>query len=218
MNTTDAPAPPNDADNRPIADVSQQRIARVYAEALLAAALKRNEAENVLAELNALEQRVQRPNPIMAAFFTSGVISRDNKARTIRTVFENRSSELLVNFLLVLNDHDRLNLLRAIHAAYQKLLDERAGRMYVQVRSAVPLAGDQADKLRSELRATFQREPQLETRVDPELLGGLVVQLGDWVYDGSVRTRLQHLKNQILMESSHAIQGGRDRFSIKDGD
>jgi F-type H+-transporting ATPase subunit delta len=153
----------------------------------------------------------------MAAFFTSGVVSRSKKAKAIRHAFENRASELLTNFLLVLNDHDRLDLLRVVDTAYRELLEERAGHVRVHVLSAVPLLAEQADKLRRELRETFHREPVLEAKVDPDLLGGLVVQLGDWVYDGSVRTRLQNLKHQILMESSHEIQGGRDRFGSQDG-
>jgi len=217
MSTTDTPAPLTEAEYRHDADVSLQRIGKVYAEALLGAALKRGEAENILAEFDRLERDVRGTSPLMAAFFSSGVVSRNKKAKAIRDAFTNRASELLTNFLLVLNDHDRLDLLRVIHTAYRELLEERAGRMRVQVLSAVPLLAEQAEKLRRELRETIYREPVLEPKVDPDLLGGMIVQLGDWVYDGSVRTRLQQLKNQILMESSHEIQGGRDRFGSKNG-
>jgi F-type H+-transporting ATPase subunit delta len=157
---------------------------------------------------------VLKASPLLATFLTSGVISRDSKARAIRAAFDGRSSELLTNLLLVLNDHDRLDLLRAIHRSYKELSDERAGKMRVTVRSAAPLAQDQVDKLRRELKETFHKEPILETAVEPDLLGGLVVQMGDWVFDGSVQTRLESIKNQILTRSSHEIQGGRDRFSI----
>ena len=57
-----------------------------------------------------------------------------------------------------------------------------------------------------------QIEPLLEEKVEPELLGGLVVRIGDWVYDASVRTRLDEIRNQLIERSSHGIASGRDRF------
>ena len=81
------------------------------------------------------------------------------------------------------------------------------------MRSAVPLDEGQLERLRQELRADFRREPILTAVVDPELLGGLVVRVGDWVYDASVRTRIETVRNQLIERSSHEIQLGRDRFS-----
>ena len=69
-----------------------------------------------------------------------------------------------------------------------------------------------------QLRDLWQREPILESAVDPDLLGGLVVQVGDWLYDASVRTQLETLRNQLITRSSHEIQSGRDRFSSPVGD
>jgi F-type H+-transporting ATPase subunit delta len=117
-----------------------------------------------------------------------------------------------------LNDHERLDLLRPIVAAFRELRDQRAGRMRVQVRSAVPLPDDQREQLLQQLRATFHTEPLLETQVDDDLLGGLVVRVGDWLYDHSVRSQLETLRDQIIARSSYEIQSGRDRFSTADGD
>jgi F-type H+-transporting ATPase subunit delta len=113
----------------------------------------------------------------------------------------------------VLNDHDRLELLRPVLAAYRALLDRRAHRLPVLVRSAVPLADDQRQRLENELRETFHYQPVLQTRVEPELLGGMVVEAGDWLYDASVRTRIQTIRNQLMERSNYEIQSGRNRFS-----
>src|SRR5262249_19237563 len=144
----------------------------------------------------------------------SGAIGRGHKATVIQSLFGSRASELFVNFLLVLNDHERLDLIRPILAAYRDLRDERAGRMRVQVRTVVPLPDDQRQRLLHQLRESFHKEPLLETRLDPDLLGGMVVRVGDWVYDSSVRQRLETIRNQIIARSSHEIQSGRNRFSI----
>ena len=119
----------------------------------------------------------------------------------------------MLNFLLVLNDHDRLELLRSIRLSYRDLLEERTGKVRVLVRSAVPLPEDQKERLLRELGDTLHREPVLDMTVDPELLGGLVVQVGDWLYDASVKNRLETIRDDLVQRSSHEVQVGRDRFS-----
>jgi F-type H+-transporting ATPase subunit delta len=195
------------------ADVGSQRVARIYAEALLNAAAKQQQADAVFEELDALVRDVFPADPTIEAFLASSAISRERKAGILRSVFGGRVSELFLNFLLVLNSHDRLYLLRPMREAARALRDQRAHRMRVWVRSAVPLADGQRERLKVQLQETFHQEPILETGVDPNLLGGLVVQVGDWVYDGSVRTQLETIQHQLIARSSHEIQSGRDRFS-----
>jgi F-type H+-transporting ATPase subunit delta len=195
-----------------VLDVNTQRIAKVYAEALLAAADKQGQADEIREELDELAGKFFEADPRAQAFLTSGAISRSRKAEVIRNVFSGRASELFVNFLLVLNDQDRTDLLRAVGRAYGELCENRAGRVRVQVRSAVPLADDQRTRLVEQLRTTFGKEPVLDTRVEPDLLGGMVVRVGDWLYDYSLRSRLEDLRNQLIARSSHEIQSQRDRF------
>jgi F-type H+-transporting ATPase subunit delta len=85
--------------------------------------------------------------------------------------------------------------------------------MRVKVRAAAPLSSDQETKLKAELRDTFRLEPILDVGIDPTLLGGMVVQVGDWRYDGTVIARLDQLRNQLLVKSNDQIQSRRDRFS-----
>lgn len=196
-----------------VADVATQRVARVYAEALLNAADKRGEGDAVLEELEAMIGQVFKADPLCESFFSSSAIGREKKERAIQSAVAGRVSEVFANFLGVLNKHDRLDLLRPILAAARQLRDERARRIRVQVRTAVPLPDDQADKLRREIRDFFQREPILETQVEPELLGGVVVRVADWLYDASVRTEIDKIRTELLARGSHEIQSGRDRFS-----
>jgi F-type H+-transporting ATPase subunit delta len=195
------------------ADASAQRIARVYAEALLDEAMKRGEAAEILAELEALRRDVAGADPLLANFFLGGLIGRDQRDKTLRTAFEGRASELLLNFLYAVNDHDRLDLLGPIVTSYRKLLDERTGRIRVVVRSAFPLDDEQRRRIADGIRSRVGREPELDESVDPDLIGGLVLQVGDFLYDASLRTRLGVLLNQVIERSSHEIQAGRDRFS-----
>ena len=194
-------------------DVGSQRIGKVYAEALLDAAEKTNQASEILGEFDALVVDLFRRDPQVEQFFAASAIGRDRKQEILEKTFVGRASDLFVKFLFVLNRHDRLDLIRAVHAAYRELFDERAGRIRVQVKSAVPLAADQAEVLRQEIRAKFAKEPVLDARVDPDLIAGMVVQVGDWRLDSSVQSRLRNIHDQLVERSSHEIQSRRDRFS-----
>jgi F-type H+-transporting ATPase subunit delta len=210
---TDPHAPSTDQQDQHFADVSAQRIAKVYAEALLAAAEKRGQVDAVLEELASLVQDLFKADPQFEKFLASGVISRDRKAATLQKIFQGRASEVVFNFLMVLNKHERLGLLRAVLAAYRELCDARARRIRVQVRSAVPLPSDQRDMLIRDLREVFHLEPVLDEQVDTELLGGMVVRVGDWLYDASVSTALANMQKELIARSSHEIQSRRNRFS-----
>ena len=205
------------ADFPATADVGAQRVAEVYAEALLNAAANQGQADSILGDLQSLLAEVFQAAPEFEAFLKSGAIGRDRKAEVIRSAFENRASPLMTNFLLVLNDHERLDLLRPILVAARDLADQRAKRVRVRVRSAVPLPNDQRERLSQQIRDSLQLEPIVETEVDTDILGGLVVQVGDWQYDASVRTQLDILRSQLFERSSHEIQSRRDRFCSTDG-
>jgi F-type H+-transporting ATPase subunit delta len=222
MNPRDAHLPQSTANGAPlhptVLDVGTQRVAKVYAEAILRAADLRHQGDEILEMLDSLVNDVLRADPRLEAFLSSGAIGKQAKAAVIHSVFSGRASELFIHSLSVLNDHERLDLLRPIVAAYRELRDQQAGRMRVQVRSAVPLPDDQRERLLQQLRETFHKEPLLETQVDQDLLGGMVVRVGDWLYDHSVRTQLETMRDQIMARSNYEIQSGRDRFSSANGD
>jgi F-type H+-transporting ATPase subunit delta len=190
---------------QPTAGLSEQRIARVYAEALLNAAEGADAVEDIREELRQVVQELFRAAPQFEEFLASGIISRDNKEKVIRSAFDGKASEMFFHFLLVLARHDRLNILRSILQAYNQLLDQRRRRIPVQVRSAVPLSEDQVSRLRDELRETFGLEPVMHAQVDPAILGGLVVRVGDFVFDRSVRNELNAIQKQLLSRSSSEI-------------
>ncbi len=177
------------------------RLARVYAAALMAAAGDR--ADAVGEELDALVADVLAGRPEVERFLASGAVSRKAKAAVLEAAFGSGVSDVLRNFLGVLNQNNRLGLLRAIAAAYRRLRDEAAGRVRVTVTTAVPLTDEQAQKLRQTLSARLKAEPILEARTDPDLLGGLVVRVGDRVYDTSVRTRLETLRNHLMASGTY---------------
>jgi len=192
---------------------SERRVARVYAEALLIVAEQRGQAEEIGRELQALVTDVFAKVPQVERALSSPVIKRSAKVPVLEQAFKGSASDLLFNFLMVLNAKDRLMLVRHVAAAYRKLLDERAKRVRVIVRSAVALTDEQAERLKETISQATGLNPVLMTRVEEDLLGGMIVQIGDNVFDSSVRTRIEAIRNQLLARSSYEIQTGRDRFS-----
>jgi F-type H+-transporting ATPase subunit delta len=185
-------------------DDATRHVARIYAEALLAAADKRQQTQEVLEQLEELVREVLARDSAFVLFLASAVVGRDHKRETLRRAFEGKVNEVLYHFLLVLNDHDRLDIIREVAVLMRDIYERRAGRMHVEVRSAIALDDEQRERLRRELRDKFHREPILSVRVDPELLGGVVVKVDDWVYDGSVRARLERIRNQLIEKGSLA--------------
>jgi F-type H+-transporting ATPase subunit delta len=188
------------------------RIARVYAEALLDVAHERNKAAEVVEELEALAKAIKE-SPEIERAFASPVVRRSAKAKLIDDTFKGKVSDLTFNFLHVLNSKDRLALVRQVAFAYRDLLDQRAKRLRVKVRSATALSENQTEQLRLVIAQATGLDPVIGVSIDPDLLGGMIVQIGDQVFDSSVRTRIDTIRNQLLARSSYEVQTGRDRFS-----
>lgn len=195
-----------------VLDSREGQLARVYAEALLNAADKAGKSAALLEQLDSLVNDLFVRQPLFAVFLASSAIKRETKGQILRTTFAKAAEPVFFDFLMVLNAHDRLGLLFAIWVAFRELRDKRARRIRVIVRSAVALTDEQQRRLADELRASFGLEPVLDTRIDENLLGGMIVQVGDLLFDGSVRTRLERLRNQLMVRSNYEIQGRRDRF------
>jgi len=195
------------------ADVSVKRLATIYAEALLNSAEQANVVAQVVEEIDSLIDDVLRVDPRLESLLAGAAVGRKVRHAAIEKTFANRASVIFYEFLLVLNEHDRLELIRAIRRALHDLLDERAHRRRVHLYSAVPLSDEFQARMLAALQAEMKFEPVMELHVDPTLLGGLKLRIGDKVYDASVRTRIDNLRNQLMARSSHEIQSRRDRFS-----
>jgi F-type H+-transporting ATPase subunit delta len=135
------------------------------------------------------------------------------KDRILIKTFEGRALPMVVRFLRVLNRHGRLGLIAPIARQARALWDLKQNRRPVLVRSAVPLDDAQREAVRDRLGRMLAATPLVTYQVDPALLGGLVVQVGDDVYDASVRNRLEQLRHRLIEGKTHEIQSRRDHFS-----
>ncbi len=196
-------------------DPSAQAVARVYALAYLDAATSTGTADP-LEELNSFYEVFEQQSAF-ASLLTSETTSREEKLGLIERVVQPRASEFFTNFLKVLARHARLGLLPVIVRLCSNEQEQRQGQQRITVRSASALTEGQLQRIKDRLQAALSIEPILVSEVDEKLIGGLVIQVGDTVYDGSLRTRLQGLKSKLRERYLHEIQSGRDRFGHSTG-
>ncbi len=186
---------------------------RQYAAALLGAAEKENQVEEALDDLDAIRVEVLDPNPKFEQLLASPQTAVDEKDRILVELLEGRASSVVLRFLRVLNRHGRLGLIGPLSLEARKVWDRRHNRIPVYVKTASPLDADQEAALTKKLAAMIAATPILHVVTDPDLIGGLVVQVGDQVCDASVRTRLEQVRQRLIEGKMYEIQKRRDQFS-----
>ena len=192
-------------------DPSASSVARVYAVALLDAAGPAG-MDAALEELRSFVNELLPAVPDLQRLLLSPSFAPEEQVAVLDRAIAPRSTPLLANFLRVLARHRRFSLLWLILDVATREAEQRAGKKRVQVRSAVPLSAETVQALSAKLAESLSAEPILEAAVDPSILGGLIVRVGDTVYDGSLRTRLKLLNGRLRERCLHEIQRGRDRF------
>jgi len=173
----------------------QSSIARRYARALFEAAGSDFErAGRELAELS----RSLAEDPAVRSMVLDPNTSRETRRALVESVIAGVTLHPLVaNLLRLLDDRKRILDLPGIAAVYGQMVDEKVGRLRAHVVSAVPLTAEMAERLRAALSEATRREVEIDTTQDRSLLGGMVAQVGNVVYDGSLRAQLKKLHREL---------------------
>jgi F-type H+-transporting ATPase subunit delta len=150
--------------------------------------------------------------PRLEELFASALVSQEDKERTIDRVFGSQAAPLVLNFLKVLARHNRLDLVRTIARQVVKLDRERRGLVDVEVRVARELADDIRTEIHNRIHRVLGKEPVLHLAVDPELIAGIWVRVGDRVFDGSIRTQLEHARRAMVDRATEMIETQPERF------
>lgn len=170
-------------------------IARRYARALFEAAGDAYEA--VGAELAAVAGAIDQ-NREVAAMFANPSTPLQLKKQIIEAVIGQAGVQPLVgNALRLINDRGRIPYLAAIARVYGTLVDERSGRVRARITSARPLGPEVEQRLAAALAQATRRNVTMDTAVDARMLGGVVAQVGNVLYDGSLRTQLENLRREL---------------------
>jgi F-type H+-transporting ATPase subunit delta len=168
-----------------------------YAKSLLELATEQKVAEETGQELLAIRQIIEA-NKEFAEYVRDPGINRHEKIAAVNRIFGGRVSDLILKFLGVLAEHDRLRLLIEIENAYSDLYEDQVGNVEVDVTSVSTLSTEQLETVRQRVSSALGKNAVVHQYVDESILGGLVLRVQDKLIDASVRQQLQAIHDRLL--------------------
>ncbi len=195
-----------------VMDVTEEQIARVYAQAFLGAASKTAKASELVDEVESFVVDVLEKFPRLNEVFRSEFIASEVKQGLVDRVLGGWASVETTNFLKVLSAHGRLGLLRPIARILKKLYAKQQGRTDVEVRVARELDEGLWRQIHDQLQKMLGSEPVVQAIVDPSLIAGMIVKVGDRVYDSSLETQLNLARRSMIDRATDMIQARPDLF------
>jgi F-type H+-transporting ATPase subunit delta len=172
-----------------------QEVARVYAEALFDVAKEKGKLDAIGEELAQFTEALEGDRE-MQVFFFSPYFSSAEKIEGLKKAVSGADEELL-NFLELLIEKARMTEIFRIHSRFEQLWKQENKRLDVTVTSAVELDPSVVEKVGSEVERQTGQKVDLASRVDGEILGGIVLQVGNKVLDASIRSRLEKLRKSV---------------------
>jgi F-type H+-transporting ATPase subunit delta len=171
-------------------------LARKYAKALFDAAASRNAVDPVVDGMESLRS-LEVEDAAFQRFLISPEVRMDHKLEFLEAVFRPRVHELVAGLLRLLVEKGRIAILPDLLEEFRILAEEARGIVRIQVETALPLADDQAGRLREELESLSGKQVILEKKTNRALLGGIVVHYHDKILDRSVRRGLKNLSEAL---------------------
>lgn len=193
-------------------DVDAERLGKVYAQAVLDAAGELATQEAIVVELEAITRDALRRSPQFGQVLASSLIPEAEKIAILDRVFGSRVSQITLNLLKVMARHGRLSLIADVARAAQKLFQTRSGRIPVELETANPLDPLLEQEILTAFGEALGKDPIITQRVNPDLIAGFVIRVGDRVYDGSVRTQLERTRHAMINRAVEAIQRRPEQF------
>lgn len=191
-----------------------EAVDKIYAQALFELVEKqggRALLEEINDEMEQLEEARAR-DPKVREFFRSRIISAGDKERVLGAGFKAHINPLLMNFVLLLARKERLDRTYPIFTAFDQMLQERFGRVEVDVYSRFPLSAEDIESIRATLASVMKREPVVHAYVDDKMIGGLRIQVGDKMLDATVDANLRRMRERIVDRGGGALRERIDRM------
>ncbi|MCT4592772.1 MAG: F0F1 ATP synthase subunit delta [Anaeromicrobium sp.] len=171
-------------------------VAKTYAQALYDVGLEGKSIDKFLEELNFIRKSFDENEDLFRLYKTPKINKEEKKVIT-DNIFKGNVSEEIVNFIKVLLDKRRINKFYDIVKAYEKMANEYYGIVDGLVDSAIKLDNDTLKKLEEKLSIVTNKKVKLENNVDPSIMGGIRVRVGDKVFDDTIKNRLDNLAEEL---------------------
>ncbi len=172
-----------------------EELARVYGRSLFDVARDHGRIDEVREQLGQFADALDQTREL-AIFFFSPYFSTTEKQEALGRILVG-ADQIFLNFLSVLIEAHRMPVIFRIRQYYERLWEEENRLLPVEITSAIELDADTTEKLGQTIGERAGRKVMLAARVDPEILGGIVVRVGNSILDASIRTRLEQLRRQV---------------------
>ena len=168
-----------------------------YLQALFELARSKDQFQQVTGDLEVVAE-LFRQNEKLKKIFLHPSVTRDEKTRLVKGVFAPHVSLLVRNFFLLLVEKRRENILDDLLEQYHAVADLVGGRHRAFIKTAAPLTEDSLTRLKKALEDMTKKTVEMNVQVTPEILGGVIVKIGNRVLDGSVASRLKNLRKKLI--------------------
>ncbi|MBM4053690.1 MAG: ATP synthase F1 subunit delta [Planctomycetes bacterium] len=172
-------------------------VAVTFVNALLEAAVNKGLLDQTENDLRLVSDTIEKHDDFKKMLLHPS-ITRKQKKDTIKIVFGESVSGLMVNFLYLLVDRRREQILELIPDVYRQVVDEKKGVIRAKVQTTIPIVGERLENLKDGLKKLTGKIVEVEVIENPQILGGLVVEIGNKMIDGSVANRLKNLRSKLL--------------------
>ncbi len=197
----------------PLTESHPDALAKVYARSLFELAQAeggRDRSESVLGELEDILE-LARKDRLFSEFLASRVIPSGSRDGSLVRMFDGRASDLVVRFLRLLNRKGRLGHLPAITAALESLVQAEFGRVEVDLFTAEAIDVSLQESFRAKLASKLGKEVVLHAYVEPAMLGGVKLRIGDQLVDDSLASQLSRMRDQLTTEGASSLRSRADQ-------
>jgi ATP synthase F1 delta subunit len=177
-----------------------EELAQVYGRSLFQAALEHGRIDELREQLGQFADALDKQREL-AVFFFSPYFSSEEKKQSLSKLLDG-ADELLLNFLSLLIENHRMPVIFRIRLEFDRLWDEENRTLPVEITSAVALDRETTDSLGRTIGERAGRKVTLAARVDPDIIGGIVIRVGNSILDASIRNRLEQLRRHVAQGAS----------------
>ena len=194
-------------------DTEQQQLGDIYAKALLGMSEKTGQTDRIISELTNVVGLLDKL-PKLRSVLESPRIGFQEKEKLLDKSLAGKVSKEMLNFLKIVGAKGRFDCLPAISESAQRMHDELANRVRANIITAKAIDDQTRDQVAKRLADVLGKKVEVTTRVDPSIIGGMVVRVDDTVYDGSVVNQLSQFRSQAMKRAGDAIRSSFEKFAV----
>jgi F-type H+-transporting ATPase subunit delta len=189
-------------------------VARVYAESLFElaeAAGGMSTVQDIGGQFAGFAEII-RGDRTFAEFLRTPTVDTGSREETLKRALSGRISDLLLRFILIVNRKRRGGELASIEAAYDALVQERLGKVEVDVWTAGPLSPDAVRAIQARVSAAIGKDAVLHAYTEPAMIGGIKLRIGDRLIDGSIAAKLRAMRSSLIETGGAAVRGTYQQY------